>query len=95
MSSFSPFSLVKPIIVIEPSLKNSNSERKEFPMVVLNAEIEFETDYRIAYLFTLGEFEIHRDIDHKYIRSQLRDSFFKKIKNKVFVKCKDSYISFE
>jgi len=59
-------------------------KRKENPIVILNAEIEFETDYRIAYLFTLGEFEIHRDIDHKYIRSQLRDSFLKKVRNKLY-----------
>ena len=40
--------------------------RKENPIVILNADIEFEKDYRIAYLINLGEFEIFRDIDIKY-----------------------------
>jgi len=59
-------------------------KRKENPIVVLNADIEFETDYRIVYLYTLGEFEIYRDIDFKYIKSQRRDSFLKKVSSKAY-----------
>jgi len=59
-------------------------KRKEHPIVVLNADIEFESDYRIAYLYTLGEFEIYRDVDLKYIKSQQRDSFLKKISSKAY-----------
>lgn len=59
-------------------------KRKENPIVILNADIEFETDYRIAYLYTLGEFEIYRDIDFKYIKSQRRDSFLKKVSSKAY-----------
>lgn len=59
-------------------------KRKENPIVVLNADIEFEADYRIAYLYTLGDFEIYRDIDYKYIKSQQRNSFLKKVSSKAY-----------
>lgn len=58
--------------------------RKENPIVVLNADIEFETDYRVAYLFTLGKFEICRDIDVKYVKSQRRDSFLRRVNSKIY-----------
>lgn len=58
--------------------------RKENPIVILNADIEFEKDYRIAYLINLGEFEIFRDIDIKYIKSQRRDTLLRKFNSKIY-----------
>jgi len=59
-------------------------KKRENPIVILNGEMEFETDYRILYLFTLGEFEIFRDIDFKYINSARRDSVFRRISSKLY-----------
>jgi hypothetical protein len=64
-------------------------KRKENPIVILNADIEFETDYRIGYLYTLGEFEIYRDIDSKYINSQRRGSFLRRVSSKAYALCRN------
>ncbi len=58
--------------------------RKEYPLIVLNAEMDFDDDYRVRYLYELGEFEVVLDIDMQYARSQKRGSFWQKLYSKMY-----------
>ena len=59
-------------------------KRNENPMVVLNTDIEFETDYRVIYLSTLGKFEIHREVDFEYINISQGESFISKVRRRLY-----------
>jgi hypothetical protein len=59
-------------------------KRNENPVVVLNTDIEFETDYRVIYLATLGEFEIHREVDFEYMNISQGESFISKVRRRVY-----------
>jgi hypothetical protein len=65
-------------LIVEFIKKNEN------PLVVLNSDIEFEMDYRIKYISTLGKLEIYREIDFDYIKSTQRNSFLSKINSKLY-----------
>ena len=47
-------------------------KKKENPLIVLTTDLDFENDYRVKYLKTLGDFEIFRDKDHEFIEYEKR-----------------------
>ena len=57
-------------------------KRQENPLVVFTSEIEFENDYRIIYLKTLGDCEFFKDVDFEFIKTSKRDTLFSKIYSK-------------
>ena len=57
-------------------------KRNENPVLVLYTDIEFDTDYRVNYLSTLGNFEIHREVDFEFINISKGKSFISKINRK-------------
>jgi len=59
-------------------------KRNENPLIVLNTDIEFETDYRVVYLYTLGGFEIHREVDFDYIKASQGESFMSKVRRRFY-----------
>ena len=59
-------------------------KRQENPLVVFTSEIEFENDYRIIYLKTLGDCEFFKDVDFEFIKASKRDTLFSKIYSKFY-----------
>ena len=59
-------------------------KKKENPLVVLTTDLDFENDYRVRYLKTLGDFEIFRDKDHEFIEYEKRDTFLKKLSSRIY-----------
>ena len=53
-------------------------KRQENPLVVFTSEIEFENDYRIIYLKTLGDCEFFKDVDFEFVKASKRDTLFQK-----------------
>tara|TARA_Y100000992_G_scaffold183583_1_gene124002 strand:- start:187 stop:1473 length:1287 start_codon:yes stop_codon:yes gene_type:complete len=59
-------------------------KKKENPLIVLTTDLDFENDYRVKYLKTLGDFEIFRDKDHEFIEYEKRDTFLKKLSSRIY-----------
>ena len=59
-------------------------KKGENPLIVLITDIEFENDYRIQYLRTLGGFEVFRDVDIDFIKAEKRDTFLSKMSRKIY-----------
>ena len=59
-------------------------KKNKNPLVILTTNLDFENDYRVNYLKTLGNFEIHRDEDFKFIQYEKRDTFLSKISSRVY-----------
>lgn len=59
-------------------------KKKENPLVITTTDLDFENDYRVKYLQTLGDLEIFRDKDDEYIKRSLRRTFFEKVLAKLY-----------
>ena len=59
-------------------------KKKENPLVITTTDIDFENDYRVKYLQTLGDLEIYRDKDSEFIKRSLRRTFLEKVLAKLY-----------
>jgi hypothetical protein len=59
-------------------------KKNENPLVVLTTDLDFENDYRVLYLKTLGRFEIFKDRDDEFINAGKQDTFLKKISSRIY-----------
>ena len=46
--------------------------------------IDIENDYRINYLETLGKFEVYKDVDKDFIKSEKRNTFLSKLNSRLY-----------
>ena len=54
------------------------------PLVIVYTNFKYESDYRFAYLRSLGEFEIIRDVDQEFVNYQNK-KIFNKIRNRFYL----------
>ncbi len=59
-------------------------KKNENPLVILTTDLEFEGDYRVQYLKTLGKFEIFKDRDNGFINYGNRNSFVEKFFSRIY-----------
>ncbi|MDB9965146.1 hypothetical protein OAD55_01050 [Planktomarina temperata] len=54
-------------------------KRNENPVIVFTSDIDFENDYRIKFLRTLGNFEVFMDVDKAFDKISNNNTFIKKL----------------
>ena len=57
---------------------------KEKPIVILTTDLDFETDYRVSYLRSLGELEVVMDIDDEFLRVTRKQGFIGRIAKRLY-----------
>lgn len=60
-------------------------KKEHRPMIIINSDLEIDSDYRVKYLKTLGEFEVFRDLDYEFARSNDATSFFSQLKKRWYL----------
>ena len=59
-------------------------KKNENPLIILITNIDIENDYRINYLETLGKFEVYKDVDKDFIKSEKRNTFLSKLNSRLY-----------
>ena len=54
------------------------------PIVILTTDLEFESDYRVKYLKSLGELKVIKDIDFEYLNVTRKTGFLGKIQKRLY-----------
>jgi hypothetical protein len=59
-------------------------KKDENPIIILTTDLDFENDYRVLYLKTLGNFEVFRDEDIDFMNYEKRGSFLSKLSSRIY-----------
>ncbi len=58
--------------------------KNENPIIVINTNLDIDSDYRFIYLKSLGNLEIFRDIDIEYVKFSSNKGFFHRFLKKIY-----------
>ena len=58
---------------------------KEYPLIIVNTNLNLDDDYRFQYIKSLGSFEIYRDLDKDYSNYLSSQGFFQNLFKKFYL----------